>query len=111
MALFKGSYYEITRPFDPPEDGKPAFKGLRQRTLADAEPVLEHSVAVADRLDALGQHYYANPRDWRRLADCNAQAIFAEDLVYTATRPKPGQIQDAALGEVILVPRRREGAI
>jgi hypothetical protein len=109
MALFKGSYYETTRAFDLPEDASPPFRGLRPRTLADPEPILEHTVAVGDRLDALGQHYYANPRDWRRLADCNAQAIFAEDLVYAATRPPPDQVQAPALGDVLLVPRRREG--
>jgi hypothetical protein len=109
MALFKGSYYEAARAFDPPEDGRPGFKGLRPRVLADPEPVLEHVVAVGDRLDGLGQNYYANPRDWRRLADCNPQALFAEDLVYAAALPAPGDVQAAALGETLLVPRRREG--
>ncbi len=111
MALFKGSWYETVKPFDPPEDGSAPFRGLRPRPLADPEPVLEHSVAVGDRLDGLGQHYYANPRDWRRLADTNPQEIFAEDLVYVAEPPAPDQIQAPALGDVILVPRRREGGI
>jgi hypothetical protein len=109
MALFKSSAYEDVRSFDPPEDGSARFAGLRTRPIADPEPILEHAVAVGDRLDALGQNYYANPRDWRRLADCNPQVIFAEDLVYVPDAPAPGAVQGQPLGEVILVPRRREG--
>jgi hypothetical protein len=111
MALFKGSYYETTRAFDPPEDARPPFRGLRPRSLTDPEPILEHTVAVGDRLDTLAQHYYANPRDWRRLADCNPQEIFAEDLVYAPQSPAQDQVLAPAIGEVILVPRRREGGI
>jgi hypothetical protein len=109
MALFKGSYYETTRSFDAPEDGSPAFRGLRPRTIADPEPILEHSVSVGDRVDGLGQHYYANPRDWRRIADCNPQAIFVEDLIYAANPPPAGDVQAEAVGDVLLIPRRREG--
>jgi hypothetical protein len=110
MTLFKGSWYETTRAFDPPEEGGPWFRGLRPRSIAAPEPILEHSIVVGDRVDGLGQHYYANPADWRRIADCNPQAIFVEDLIYTNTRPAPGQLLAEAVGEVILIPRRREGA-
>jgi hypothetical protein len=106
MALFKGSAYETVKSFDPPEDGSPRFEGLRTRTIADPEPVLEHPVTVADRLDGLGQHYYANSREWRRIADCNPQPLFAEDLVYL---PDASLGTGQPLGEVILIPRRREG--
>jgi nucleoid-associated protein YgaU len=109
MALFKGSAYETTRSFDPPEDGGPRFEGLRTRDIAAPEPILEHAVVTGDRLDALGQHYYANPRDWRRLADCNPQALFAEDMVWLRDPPADPQAPAQPLGEVILVPRRREG--
>ncbi|MCE6953097.1 hypothetical protein LAZ29_19405 [Cereibacter sphaeroides] len=108
MALFKGSYYEGLKPFDPPEDGSAPFRGLRPRPIAAPEPILEHTVAVGDRLDALGQHYYASPRDWRRIADSNPQEIFPEDLVYAPEPPPPGEVQREAVGEVVLIPRRRE---
>lgn len=108
MAFFKGSPYETLAPFDPPEDGTPGFRGIRPRPVGTPEPVLEHAVAVADRLDALGQHYYANPRDWRRIADANPEALFAEDLIL-APAP-PAEPATERLGEVVLIPRRREGA-
>ena len=109
MAFFKGSYYETTAAFEPPEDLRPAFRGVRGRAIADPEPVLEHPVTVGDRLDQLGQNYYANGRDWRRLADCNSDAIFPEDLIYTgAAHPDAAELPEERIGRVILVPRRRE---
>lgn len=108
MAIFKGSAYETTRGFTPPEDGSAPFKGLRARTIADPEAILEHRVAVGDRVDALGQHYYANPRDWRRLADCNPDTIFPEDMVSAPENPPLGEVLQEAVGEVLLVPRRKE---
>ena len=108
MAIFKGSSYETTRPFDAPEDGSAPFKGLRARAIADPEAILEHRIAVGDRVDALGHHYYANPRDWRRLADCNPDTIFPEDMVADPANPPLGEVLKEAVGEVILVPRRKE---
>ena len=107
MAFFKGSYYENLPTFDPNDQGdRPSFKGIRPRQIPPAEPVLEHSVITGDRLDSLAQNYYANPRDWRRLADCNAQMLFAEDLIYkTGCDDRPVERQ----GDHILVPRRRDG--
>lgn len=104
MAFFKGSYYQHLPNI---EDGA-GFRGVRARPIASPEPVLEHSIAVADRLDGLAHHYYASPRDWRRLADCNPDAIFPEDLLIvrdTAAAVAPRE----RLGQVVLVPRRREG--
>lgn len=109
MAFFKGSYYQNLKQFEPDERATISFRGTRARPIPQPEPVLEHSVSVADRLDSLGQHYYANPRDWRRLADCNSSAIFPEDLIIeTEDFPLPDEPKERA-GQVILVPRRREG--
>ncbi len=113
MAFFKGSYYELLRLFDPPEDGSAPFRGTRPRPIDTPEPVLEHQVSIGDRVDTLGQHYYANPRDWRRIADTNPGILFAEDLVYDLdadpeTLPRHAPMRER-LGAVILVPRRREG--
>lgn len=108
MAFFKGSYYQNLPVFDQPEGSK-GFRGVRARPVADPEPVLEHSVSVGDRLDSLGQHYYANPRDWRRLADCNADVIFPDDLLLEQDTPRMGGAPRERKGEVILVPRRRKG--
>lgn len=108
MALFKGSPYEDARPFAPPDDGGPAFRGLRERPSRAAEPVLEHPITIGDRLDALSQHYYANPREWRRLADANPLTLFAEDLLHHARPEADASVLAEKVGEVVLVPRRRE---
>lgn len=111
MAFFKGSYYQNLPVFDLLEQARDVrgFRGVRVRPIANPEPVLEHAVSVGDRLDSLGQHYYANPRDWRRLADCNDDAIFPEDLLLEQSEPGLGTQPRERTGEVILVPRRREG--
>jgi len=106
MAFFKGSYYQHLPPF---RDGDTPFRGVRARPIVTPEPVLEHSIAVADRLDGLGQHYYGEPRDWRRLADCNPDVIFPEDLLIERDDPPLADQPRERLGEVIVVPRRREG--
>jgi hypothetical protein len=113
MAFFKGSYYELLKLFDPPEDGAKPFRGVRARPIAAPEPILEHVVALGDRVDTLGQHYFAQSRDWRRIADANADVLFPEDLVYDREADPGTLTQDAPaahrLGAVLLVPRRREG--
>jgi nucleoid-associated protein YgaU len=107
MAFFKGSYYETLAPFDRDDQGNPPkFKGIRPRPIPAAEPVLEHNVTTGDRLDSVAQHFYANPRDWRRLADANPETLFAEDLFYNvATGDRP----DQPFGARVLIPRRKEG--
>ena len=106
MAFFKGSYYENVPLFEPDDAGRTVFGGLRARPLARPEPVLEHSVALKERLDSVAQHYYAQPRDWRRIAEANPDALFAEDLLWT---PDPVEENGRErLGNVVLIPRRRE---
>jgi len=110
MAFFKGSYYQNLPNFDAPDDeSKRGFRGVRARPVADPDPVLEHPISTADRLDSLGHHFYSNPRDWRRLADCNSDAIFPEDLILEGDPPTLGGEPRERTGEVILVPRRRGG--
>ena len=111
MAFLKGSFYEDAKPFEPDETGARPFKGVRARRLASPEPILEHAVEAGDRNDSLGHHYYSEPRFWRRIADANPDTVFFEDLVYD---PDPGGDPDRArvggerLGEVVLIPRRKE---
>jgi hypothetical protein len=104
MAFLKGSFYENLRRFAASEEGALPFKGVRARRLATPEPVLEHTVALKERPDSLAQHYYADPRAWRWIADTNPEAIFFEDMLHD---PEPGE-ESERLGAVILIPRRRE---
>ncbi len=106
MAFFKGSYYENVPLFEPDVEGRSAFAGVQPRPMAKVEPVLEHSVALKERLDSLAHHYYAQPRDWRRIAEANPDAIFAEDMLY---EPQPVEENGRErLGSVVLIPRRKE---
>lgn len=108
MAFFKGSYYQHLKTFDD-NDVKTPFRGVQERRISNPEPVLEHSVVIGDRLDALGQHYYANPRDWRRLADCNSMSLFPEDTIIDREEFPLKREPKERVGRVVLVPRRREG--
>lgn len=106
MAFFKGSYYENVPLFDPNDNGETVFDGLRSRPLEQPEPVLEHSVALRERLDGIAHHYYADSRDWRRIVDTNPDILFPEDLLF---EPEPlDENGRERLGHVILIPRRRE---
>lgn len=106
MAFFKGSYYETVPLFAPNEKGETVFDGLRARPLGKPEPVLEHSVAMKERLDSIAHHYYSQSRDWRRIVEANPDALFPEDLLYEA---KPlAEHGRERIGHVILIPRRKE---
>ncbi|HWL79638.1 MAG TPA: hypothetical protein VNR89_01675 [Roseomonas sp.] len=110
MAVLKGSFYEAVPVFEADADAARPFRGLRARPVERPEPVLEHSVAQRQRLDALAHHYYADSRAWRRIADTNPEALFAEDLLFDP-EPPPGAPDENGrerVGEIILIPRRRE---
>lgn len=106
MAFFKGSYYENVPQFQKDEEGRSVFAGVQERPMAKVEPVLEHSVALKERLDSVAQHYYAQPRDWRRIAEANPDALFAEDLLYEAEPVADNGSE--RIGSVVLIARRRE---
>ena len=52
--LFKKSRYQDTPLFTADEQGNPVFPGLRARSIGAATPVIEHEIAVGDRLDPRG---------------------------------------------------------
>jgi hypothetical protein len=108
MALLKGSYYLTAPLFAPDETGKIVFKGMRPRTLQAPDPILEHSIALKDRLDSVAQHYYAEPRAWRRYADANPDVLFAEDILYKSEPIE--ELGCERLGEIVLIPAKRNGA-
>ena len=112
MALLKGSAYETTPDFAPDDSGKLPFRGLRARRLREPEPVLEHTVALRDRLDSVAQTYYAEGRDWRWLAEANPGVLFPEDLLWTEDVRDGEDVSvdtgSERVGQLVIVPRRKE---
>jgi hypothetical protein len=114
MAFFKGSAYENVPAFEPDSRGTLIFRGVRARRLRRPEAVLEHTVALRERLDSVAQEYFAESRDWRWLVEANADVLFPEDLLWT---PEPSAPDDPSaaigrgrVGRVVIVPRRKEAA-
>lgn len=112
MAFLKGSAYETTPDFAPDDSGKLTFRGIRARRLRVPEPVLEHTVALRDRLDSVAQAYYAEGRDWRWIAEANSEALFPEDLLWTEEIRGGEDVSvdtgGERVGQLIIVPRRKE---
>ena len=67
-------------------------------------------MALKERLDGVAHHYYAEPRDWRRIAEANPDALFAEDLLYEA-RAGRGQRPRAASATSCSSRARKDGAL
>lgn len=112
MAFLKGSAYENTPDFAPDDEGKLPFRGIRARRLRNPEAVLEHTVALRDRLDSVSHDYYAESRDWRWLAEANPDVLFPEDLLWDdeagdADDPKAITGREK-VGRLVIVPRRNE---
>ncbi len=95
--ILKGSRYENSRQFDPPEEGGEAFQGIRAREIGDAEGVIEHEIQAGDRLDLLARHYYNDSRLWWRIVDANPHFVFGDDL-----------IGEGREGEQLLIPKARD---
>ncbi|MET0179339.1 MAG: hypothetical protein ABW194_02505 [Novosphingobium sp.] len=114
MAFFKGSAYERVPGFEPDAAGTVPFRGIRARALRTPEAVLEHTVALRDRLDSVAHDYFAEARDWRWLVETNREVLFPEDLLWTADAIGPAddpsaEIGSERVGRVVIVPRRKEG--
>lgn len=72
--------------------------GSTRTITAAREPVaaggaMSYQVREGDRLDALAQRFYRDPRKWWLIADANPQLLWLDEL----TQP----------GQVIVIPRDR----
>jgi hypothetical protein len=114
MAFFKGSAYEAVPAFEPDRRGTILFRGVRARPLRHPEAVLEHMVAIRERLDSVAQEYFAEGRDWRWLVEANPDVLFPEDLLWAPEESAPDDPSAAMgcerVGQMVVVPRRREAA-
>lgn len=107
--ILKGSRYEKTRSFTPDETGAEFFAGIRPRDIGPATGVIEHTVRAGDRLDLLARHYYNDDRLWWRILDANPELLFGGDAVRENADTGPlGEIREAMVGRVLVVPRARE---
>lgn len=94
--FFKGSRYEVARPFTPASGGQEVFAGVRPREVATLPGAVEHVIRAGDRLDLLARHYYNDDRLWWRIVDANPEVLFAGDMLAPGTE-----------GQVILIPAGR----
>ena len=108
MAFFKGSDYEHTPIFAPAENGELVFRGLRARRIRNPDVVLEHTVAMKERLDSVAHEYFAQSRAWRWIVEANPDVLFAEDLLWDSTDETLDENGRERLGNAILIPRREE---
>ena len=92
----RGSRYENVKTFTPGDDGSVAFRGLLPRDIGPAVGVLEHTVAVGDRLDLLALQYYNDDRLWWRIRDANPGVVLGGGLL----------LRDLA-GTALLIPPAR----
>jgi len=95
--LIKKSRYKEAPLFEPSEDGREVFSGVKARAVGDATGVVEHEVQATDRLDLLARHYYNDDRLWWRIADANPQFIFG-----------PCMLGPEMVGQAILIPKIKE---
>lgn len=117
MSFTRRSRYLAARRFDPLEDGSVVFRGVRPRDIGPARPVLEHALQPGERFDALGQHYFNDPNLWHRILDANPDVLCAAELEIVGAPPlprapgaeAPGIPAEADDGEVLLIPRAKEG--
>jgi hypothetical protein len=113
----KRSRYLAARRFAPGEDGRLPFKGVRPRDIGPATPALEHVLQPGERFDALGQHYFNDPWLWHRILDANPDVLCAAQLEIVGAPQLPRAAGEAApaadevtdFGEVLLIPRAKEG--
>lgn len=114
MAFFKGSAYELTPLFEAEDGGALPFRGVRARRLRRPEAVLEHTVALRERLDSVAHEYFGEGRDWRWLMEANPDFLFPDDLLWSPDESAPDDPSAAMgrerIGRVVIVPRRKEVA-
>jgi hypothetical protein len=92
--FLKDSRYKDARPFYQNTDAEENFSGVRERVIGPTKGVIEHRIALGDRLDLLARHYYNNDRLWWRIIDANPQIMFASDLLLNQWR-----------GQTLLIPK------
>ena len=111
------SRYLTTRRFEPAADGRLPFRGVRARVIGPATPALEHQLQPGERFDALAGHYFNDPWLWHRILDANPDVLCAAALEIIGAPPLPRVAGESAAGggeatdygEVLLIPRAKEG--
>jgi hypothetical protein len=97
LKRLKGTRYEGIPRFATDENDDTVFEGIRPRTVGSPSGVIEHRIAIGDRPDSLGHHYYNDPRRWWRLFDANPDRLFGGIIQHADER-----------GDVLLVPQARD---
>lgn len=102
VERLKGTRYKDSIAFQPDENGKVIFRGIRSRSIGVAEGIIEHQLKEGERLDLLALHYYNNARLWWRIVDANPSVLCALDLTISKS------INRELVGATIIIPRADE---
>ena len=98
IERLKGSRYAKSSFFSQDEKGDRVFNGIRPRKIGPAIGVIEHVLAIGERLDLLALQYYNDSSLWWRIVDANPDIVFAGDLM--VVDKGKGRV-----GTVIVIPR------
>lgn len=94
--FLKNSRFKNNRYFTVDENGDEVFKGVRPRSIATPEGVLEYIVKDGDRLDLLAKHFYNDDRMWWRIVDANPQFVFGGFM-----------LDKQMVGDVLIIPKMK----
>lgn len=84
--FFNGSRYQRVADVAFTDSQGHALTLKRTRELAPTQGALTYQVRAGDRLDALAQKFYHDPRKWWLIADANPDVLLPEQLLVPGTR-------------------------
>ena len=98
--------YSDTPAFEWDDPGTAPFRGLMPRAVRRHTGFVEYELKAGDRLDALAQEFYDDPRLWWVIVEANPQVLLPADLVYAPAPDPHTQLSRAMAGTRIVIPRR-----
>ena len=84
--FFNGSRYQRVLDATWSDEAGTTLTLKRTRELATTQAAVTYQVRTGDRLDALAQKFYHDPRKWWLIADANPDVLTPEQLLEPGTQ-------------------------